>query len=154
MAAKKDKGKQRTASGRGGYLYLMQVLVLIAATGAVIWVSAQTSDGAAKSNAAETNDSDQPAESTADDAAEGEDDGELPVPVEVAEVATGDISSYITATANRMIYDQSFLHSVLHETIFPVGYQDALKALQLAIAAREAAANEGLTFLSAEDANP
>jgi hypothetical protein len=38
MAAKKDKGKQRTASGRAGYLYLMQVLVLIAATGAVIWV--------------------------------------------------------------------------------------------------------------------
>ncbi|MGD8439285.1 MAG: efflux RND transporter periplasmic adaptor subunit [Holophagae bacterium] len=95
-----------TEKTRKRFRIISLIALLVIVTGAVIWVSAQTSDGAAKSNAAETNDSDQPAESTADDAAEGEDDGELPVPVEVAEVATGDISSYITATANLVAEDQ------------------------------------------------
>ncbi len=95
-----------TEKTRKRFRIISLIALLVIVTGAVIWVSAQTSDGAAKSDAAETNDSDQPAEATADDAAEGEDDGELPVPVEVAEVATGDISSYITATANLVAEDQ------------------------------------------------
>lgn len=95
-----------TETIRKRFRIISLIALLAIVTGAVIWVSAQTSDSAAKSDAAETHDSDQPAESTADDAAAAEDDGELPVPVEVAEVATGDISSYITATANLVAEDQ------------------------------------------------
>jgi RND family efflux transporter MFP subunit len=86
---------------------ILVALVAIVAT-AVIWVSAQTNDTAADTDTAESTEASAEAgEAEEQDAAEGEDeDEELPVPVEVAEVTTGTIASYISATANLVAEDQ------------------------------------------------
>jgi len=88
------------------------VAVLAIATSAVIWVSAQTADSAKKSNASDQSATDATevaendgAKDVADDAKTDENE-EIPVPVEVAEVTTGTISSYISATANLVAEDQ------------------------------------------------
>jgi len=93
-----------TDTTRKRFRIISLIAVLVVVAGAVIWVSAQTSDDAAKSDTATTDDRDQPADATTEGTAE--DDGELPVPVEVTEVASGDISSYISATANLVAEDQ------------------------------------------------
>jgi RND family efflux transporter MFP subunit len=77
------------------------VAVLAVATGAVLWVSAQTTDAKQDDQSTE-----QEAAEGAETAAETTEDEALPVPVEVAEVTTGVISSYISATANLVAEDQ------------------------------------------------
>jgi membrane fusion protein (multidrug efflux system) len=83
---------------------IISLVALIAiVTSAVIWVSAQSTDEATEATeqtAAEA------AENTDATEAEAAEDEELPVPVEVADVTTGDIASYITATANLVAEDQ------------------------------------------------
>jgi len=88
------------------------VAVLAIATSAVIWVSAQTADSAKTSGASDQSSTDatEAAEAKTDAKTEantenGEDE-EIPVPVEVAEVTAGTISSYISATANLVAEDQ------------------------------------------------
>ena len=84
---------------------IISLIALVAiVTGAVIWASAQTTDDATESDATETS-STEAAEGAENDA-EPEEDEELPVPVEVAEITTGAISSYISATANLVAEDQ------------------------------------------------
>ena len=84
---------------------IISLVALIAiVTSAVIWVSAQTTDDATESEAAEQT-STEAVEATEDDA-EADEDEELPVPVEVAEVKAGAIASYISATANLVAEDQ------------------------------------------------
>jgi len=80
------------------------VALLAIVTSAVIWVSAQTTDEATETEATEQTSTE--AVEVADDEAESAEDEELPVPVEVAEVTTGAISSYISATANLVAEDQ------------------------------------------------
>jgi len=78
--------------------------MLAIVTSAVIWVSAQTTDDASESEAAEQSSTE--AVEVAEDDAESAEDEELLVPVEVAEVTTGAIASYISATANLVAEDQ------------------------------------------------
>jgi RND family efflux transporter MFP subunit len=83
------------------------IAVIIIAIGGVILVGAQTADNQSDDDAAEESvtESNEAAESS-DESAEPEEDGELPVPVEVAEVRSGAIASYITTTANLVAEDQ------------------------------------------------
>ena len=98
-----DKAKNR-------FRIISLIAALVIVTSAVIWVSAQTTDDATESDTAEQSsteaaeNADNDAES--DDKAESGEDEEIPVPVEVAEVTTGAISSYISATANLVAEDQ------------------------------------------------
>ena len=80
------------------------IALLAIATGGVIWVSAQTTDDATESEATEES-STEAVEVDGKDA-ESDEDEELPVPVEVSEITTGAISSYISATANLVAEDQ------------------------------------------------
>lgn len=84
------------------------VAVLVIATSAVIWVSAQTADSAKQSDASDQSSTEavEATENTTDGNKESGEDGEIPVPVEVAEVTIGTISSYISATANLVAEDQ------------------------------------------------
>jgi membrane fusion protein (multidrug efflux system) len=84
------------------------IAILAIAAGGVIWVGAQTNSDTADDTATETQSSDEATVEAAEsgDGAETEEDEELPVPVEVASVTTGDIASYITATANLVAEDQ------------------------------------------------
>jgi len=80
------------------------IALLAIATGGVIWVSAQTTDDATESEA--TEESSTEATEADEKDAESDEDEELPVPVEVSEITTGAISSYISATANLVAEDQ------------------------------------------------
>jgi membrane fusion protein (multidrug efflux system) len=84
------------------------VAVLAIATSAVIWVSAQTADSAKKSDSSDQTSTEAAdgTDNTTEPTAENAGDEEIPVPVEVAEVTTGAISSYISATANLVAEDQ------------------------------------------------
>jgi membrane fusion protein (multidrug efflux system) len=85
---------------------IISLVALVAiVAGAVIWVSAQTSNDAATSDTADEASAEATEQATENDADPGEDE-ELPVPVEVAEITTGTIASYITATANLVAEDQ------------------------------------------------
>jgi len=96
-----------TERAKKRFRFISLAAVIVIAIGGVIWVSAQTADDQSNDDAVE-----QPADDTAEatesteEQAEGEEDGDLPVPVEVAEVTTGAIASYITATANLVAEDQ------------------------------------------------
>ena len=90
------------AKKRFRIISLVAMLVIVAS--AVIWVSAQTTDEATEGETAEQSSTE--AVDGAENDAEPEEDEELPVPVEVAEVTTGTISSYISATANLVAEDQ------------------------------------------------
>ncbi|MCU0304525.1 MAG: efflux RND transporter periplasmic adaptor subunit [Thermoanaerobaculales bacterium] len=96
---------------------ILSLVALVAiAAGGVIWVRAQSADGAGKTDAASADQAseqaaDGDASAEAESKAKGEDDVKdedevLPVPVEVAEVTTGVIASYITATANLVAEGQ------------------------------------------------
>jgi len=80
------------------------IALLAIATGGVIWVSAQTTDDATESEATEESSSEAVDGDEKD--AESDEDEELPVPVEVSEITTGAIASYISATANLVAEDQ------------------------------------------------
>ena len=84
------------------------VAALAIATTAVIWVSAQTADDPSKSDQADQSSTEavEAAENDVEKDAESAENEEIPVPVEVAEVTTGTISSYISATANLVAEDQ------------------------------------------------
>ena len=90
------------AKKRFRIISLVAMLVIVAS--AVIWVSAQTTDEATEGETAEQSSTE--AVDGAENDAEPEEDEELPVPVEVAEVTAGTISSYISATANLVAEDQ------------------------------------------------
>jgi len=94
------------AKKRFRIISLVAVLVIVAS--AVIWVSAQTTDDATEGETAEQSSTEavDGAENDAENDAESKEDEELPVPVEVAEVTAGTISSYISATANLVAEDQ------------------------------------------------
>lgn len=96
-----------TKKTRTRFRIISLVAVLVIATGTVLWVSAQSTDEKSESEAAEqtsTEAVEQEAENEAE--AEAEEDEEVAVPVEVAEVTTGAITSYISATANLVAEDQ------------------------------------------------
>jgi membrane fusion protein (multidrug efflux system) len=80
------------------------IALLAIAAGGVIWVSAQTADDSNGSEATEESSTEASAAEAKD--AESDEDEELPVPVEVEEVTTGSIASYISATANLVAEDQ------------------------------------------------
>ncbi len=101
-----------TEKAKKRFRIISLIAAIVIVTGAVIWVSAQTTGDAAKSDAAEQS-SNETAESKGTDAESSEkakteeaEDKEIPVPVEVAEVTTGAISSYISATANLVAENQ------------------------------------------------
>jgi RND family efflux transporter MFP subunit len=101
-----------TEKAKKRFRIISLIAAIVIVTGAVIWVSAQTTSDAAKNDAAEQS-SNEAAESKGTDAESSEkakteaaEDKEIPVPVEVAEVTTGAISSYISATANLVAEDQ------------------------------------------------
>ncbi len=96
------------AKTRFRIISLVALVAIVAGT--VIWVSAQTTDEATENNATEQSSTEavEGAENDAepDEKAEADEDKELPVPVEVAEITAGDIASYISATANLVAEDQ------------------------------------------------
>jgi membrane fusion protein (multidrug efflux system) len=82
------------------------IALLAIVVGGVIWVSAQTTDDATKDDATKQSSTDAAEVENEDVESDENDDEELPVPVEVAEVTTGAIASYISATANLVAEDQ------------------------------------------------
>ena len=94
-----------TKKTRTRFRIISLVAVLAIATGTVLWVSAQTTEDNSESEAAEQN-ATEATEQVAENEAETEEDEEIAVPVEVAEVTTGAIASYISATANLVAEDQ------------------------------------------------
>lgn len=94
-----------TKKNRTRFRIISLVAVLAIATGTVLWVSAQSTEKASESEAAEQ-DSTEAVEQEVGNEAEAEEDEEVAVPVEVAEVTTGAITSYISATANLVAEDQ------------------------------------------------
>ena len=94
-----------TKQSRTRFRILSLVAVLAIATGTVLWVSAQSTEDVSESEAAEQT-STEATEQEAENEAEAEEDEEVAVPVEVAEVTTGAITSYISATANLVAEDQ------------------------------------------------
>ena len=94
-----------TKKNRIRFRILSLVAVLAIATGTVLWVSAQSTEEKSDNEAAEQNSS-EAVEQEAAIEAEAEEDEEIAVPVEVAEVTTGSIASYISATANLVAEDQ------------------------------------------------
>jgi membrane fusion protein (multidrug efflux system) len=95
----------KKAKKRFRIISLIALLAVVA--GGVFWVSAQTADDSTGSEATEQSSTEaaETAEVETKDA-ESDDDEELPVPVEVSEVTTGSIASYISATANLVAEDQ------------------------------------------------
>ena len=94
-----------TQKTRTRFRIISLVAVLAIATGTVLWVSAQSTEDVSESEAAEQT-STEATEQEAENEAEAEEDEEVAVPVEVAEVTTGAITSYISATANLVAEDQ------------------------------------------------
>jgi RND family efflux transporter MFP subunit len=94
-----------TKKNRIRFRILSLVAVLAIATGTVLWVSAQSTEEKSDNEAAEQNSS-EAVEQEAENEAEPEENEEIAVPVEVAEVTTGSIASYISATANLVAEDQ------------------------------------------------
>jgi membrane fusion protein (multidrug efflux system) len=83
------------------------IALLAIATGTVLWVSAQTAEEKSETESTDQNATEavaQVADNEAD--TEAEEDEEVPVPVEVVEVTTGTIASYLSATANLVAEDQ------------------------------------------------
>jgi RND family efflux transporter MFP subunit len=98
-----------TKKKRTRFRILSLVAVLAIATGTVLWVSAQSTEDTSDNEAAEQSSTEaveQEAENQTENEAETEEDEEVAVPVEVAEVTTGAITSYISATANLVAEDQ------------------------------------------------
>ncbi len=98
-----------TQKTRTRFRIISLVAVLAIATGTVLWVSAQSTEEATESEATEqtsTEADEQEAGNETENEAEAEEDEEVAVPVEVAEVTTGAITSYISATANLVAEDQ------------------------------------------------
>jgi RND family efflux transporter MFP subunit len=98
-----------TQKTRTRFRIISLVAVLAIATGTVLWVSAQTTEETSESEAAEqtsTEAVEQEAGNETENEAEAKEDEEVAVPVEVAEVTTGAITSYISATANLVAEDQ------------------------------------------------
>jgi membrane fusion protein (multidrug efflux system) len=96
------------AKNRFRIISLVALIAIVAGT--VLWVSAQTTDDATESEATEQS-STEAVEGTENDVdpneeTDTEEDEEIPVPVEVAEIMAGDIASYISATANLVAEDQ------------------------------------------------
>ncbi len=94
-----------TKKARTRFRIISLIALLAIATGTVLWVSAQSTEETTESEAAEQ-DSTEAVEEVAENDADSEEDEEIPVPVEVAEVTTGAIASYISATANLVAEDQ------------------------------------------------
>jgi RND family efflux transporter MFP subunit len=94
-----------TKQTRTRFRIISLIAVLAIATGTVLWVSAQSTEDKTDSEAAEQT-STEATEEVAENEAETEEDEEIAVPVEVAEVTTGAITSYISATANLVAEDQ------------------------------------------------
>jgi len=94
-----------TEKARKRFRIISLVALLAIVAGAVFWVSAQSAEEKSESEAAEQN-STEAVEQVAENEAEIEEDEEVAVPVEVAEVTTGAIASYISATANLVAEDQ------------------------------------------------
>jgi len=94
-----------TKRTRTRFRIISLVALLAIATGTVLWVSAQPADDKSESEAAEQN-STEAVEQDAENEAEAAEDEEVAVPVEVAEVTSGAITSYISATANLVAEDQ------------------------------------------------
>jgi RND family efflux transporter MFP subunit len=94
-----------TKQARIRFRIISVIAVLAIATGAVLWVSAQTTEKKSESEAADQN-ATEAVEQVAENETEIEEDEEVAVPVEVAEVTTGAIASYISATANLVAEDQ------------------------------------------------
>jgi len=94
-----------TKKARTRFRIISLVALLVIATSAVLWVSAQTTDEKSEGEAAEQN-ATEAVEQVAENEAEAAEDEEIAVPVEVAEVTTGAITSYISATANLVAEDQ------------------------------------------------
>ena len=94
-----------TKKNRIRFRILSLVAVLAIATGTVLWVSAQSTEEKSDNESAEQNSS-EAVEQEAAIEAEAEEDEEIAVPVELAEVTTGSIASYISATANLVAEDQ------------------------------------------------
>jgi len=94
-----------TKKVRTRFRIISLVALLAIAAGTVFWVSAQTTEQKSESEAAEQNGT-ETVEQAAENEAETEEDEEIPVPVEVAEITTGAIASYISATANLVAEDQ------------------------------------------------
>jgi membrane fusion protein (multidrug efflux system) len=96
------------AKKRFRIISLVALIAIVAGT--VLWVSAQTTDDATESEATEQSSTEavEGAENNADpnEESDTEEDEEIPVPVEVAEIMAGDIASYISATANLVAEDQ------------------------------------------------
>ncbi len=90
-----------TEQARRFFRLISVIVVLAIATGAVLWVGAQTNGDASDGGTA----TDQEQTPAAVDGTETDEEA-LPVPVEVTAVGTGDIASYITATANLVAEDQ------------------------------------------------
>lgn len=96
-----------TEKAKKRFRIISLIALLAIAAGGVLWVSAQTADDSTESEATEES-SAGAAEATEAGTkdAESDEDEELPVPVEVSEVTTGSIASYISATANLVAEDQ------------------------------------------------
>jgi len=94
-----------TKRTRTRFRIISLVALLAIATGTVLWVSAQPAEDKSESKAAEQN-STEAVEQDAENEAEAAEDEEVAVPVEVAEVTSGAITSYISATANLVAEDQ------------------------------------------------
>ncbi len=94
-----------TKKARTRFRIISLIALLAIATGTVLWVSAQSTEETTESEAAEQN-ATEAVEEVAENDADSEEDEEIPVPVEVAEVTTGAIASYISATANLVAEDQ------------------------------------------------
>ncbi len=92
-----------TKKARTRFRIISLIALLVIATGTVLWVSAQTTDEKVETEAAEQDATESTEEATE---AEGDEDVEIPVPVEVAKVTSGAIASYISATANLVAEDQ------------------------------------------------
>jgi RND family efflux transporter MFP subunit len=96
-----------TKQTRTRFRIISLVAVLAIATGTVLWVSAQSTENATDSEAAEQTSTEAVEDvAEAEDEAKTEEEEEVAVPVEVAEVTTGAITSYISATANLVAEDQ------------------------------------------------
>lgn len=96
-----------TEKAKKRFRIISLIALLAIAAGGVIWVSAQTASDSTESEATEESSAEaaEAAETETKDA-ESDEDEELPVPVEVSEVTTGSIASYISATANLVAEDQ------------------------------------------------
>ncbi len=96
------------AKNRFRIISLVALIAIVAGT--VLWVNAQTIDDATESEATEQSSTEavEGAENDVDpnEETDTEEDEEIPVPVEVAEIMAGDIASYISATANLVAEDQ------------------------------------------------